>query len=947
MNDKDDTTVCVTFKDTTHNLGVIDLDRFSKVSLTNKVLVRVYGRMMKFDELFRLTVWVPWESKDAEIFNDEDLFFQLKEHHKMQLYKMQFYLSQQPSSNKSSAKRALFQPSDTSKQNTLQLTIPGTLNLNNPISSPPAAITNESNPATHTLSEINTSPDSGQSQSRAEASIHTDTPNSKNHNEANCDLFEDFLDTYFRSPTCHQNDLSNHNSVANSPEQQPRPSLISLEMPSQPMTQNPESQLYQASNLLPNSSATNHNPDINAATTPYYDSDDSVFSLNDNNEDDNQLKVVTLTSNPGYVPSDASDGDCILSDCESDDNEFGVNSNNEHDDVLCIMDADMRVNLYIPSHAPVIFRVGLYFKNFTELAWAMRQHAVENRFKTYRHKFEKTRINVGCEYYKCPWFLHATKTRFGAMFMVKRHNDLHTCVRLLKNPECTAEFIAWRFGNAIIDHPEINVNFIQSELRRMYGIKVGKTKLYRAKKKALETKCADHESSYRLIRSYAQQILSKKPQSLALVSVMRYNDNEATTHFDKFVLSFPTVRDGFNSGCRPFIGIDGCHLKGPYKGDTRQLTIMCDRQKGIQNALALEFPNAHVRYCGRHILSNLKAKHPLSDFKAQFWAAARASSKRSFEEAMEDVKKADVAVYETLRKLPAKYWSRHAFDNQCKTDHVTNNMTESFNAWFGVQRNLPILTMLEWMRKKIMKRMVNRRQKAQAWETTIPGRIYAKMMKNLQIGSANPVCRASEWLYEVDDRDSYLATYSGLIYPIPDKTSWPIADGDDILLPLLRRPPGRPKKNRRRETDEVPVERRRYRMQCKHCKEFGHNKRGCPVNPQNANKKTRHYKNNLKSYVSRTGAKLTSVQGSDSHSQSHENIQVSKKKEMVSEAGISGAREVVNMHITEGESTAVWLGMQGKKIVTATGMMLKRNDGVKIGIKRKDKGKAPAFQPWR
>ena len=78
MNYEDDTTVCVTFKDTTHNLGVIDLDRFSKVSLINKVLVRVYGRMMKFDELFRLTVWVPWESKDAEIFNDEDLFFPVK-----------------------------------------------------------------------------------------------------------------------------------------------------------------------------------------------------------------------------------------------------------------------------------------------------------------------------------------------------------------------------------------------------------------------------------------------------------------------------------------------------------------------------------------------------------------------------------------------------------------------------------------------------------------------------------------------------------------------------------------------------------------------------------------------------------------------------------------------------------------------------------------------------
>lgn len=50
MNYEDDTTVCVTFKDTTHNLGVMDLDRFSKVSLFNKELMRVYRRKMKFDD---------------------------------------------------------------------------------------------------------------------------------------------------------------------------------------------------------------------------------------------------------------------------------------------------------------------------------------------------------------------------------------------------------------------------------------------------------------------------------------------------------------------------------------------------------------------------------------------------------------------------------------------------------------------------------------------------------------------------------------------------------------------------------------------------------------------------------------------------------------------------------------------------------------------------------
>lgn len=60
--------------------------------------------------------------------------------------------------------------------------------------------------------------DSGQSQSRAEASICTDNLNIKNHNETNCDLFKDFFDTYFRFPIYQQKDLSNHTSTVDSLE---------------------------------------------------------------------------------------------------------------------------------------------------------------------------------------------------------------------------------------------------------------------------------------------------------------------------------------------------------------------------------------------------------------------------------------------------------------------------------------------------------------------------------------------------------------------------------------------------------------------------------------------------------------------------------------------------------------------------------------------------------
>lgn len=61
-------------------------------------------------------------------------------------------------------------------------------------------------------------------------------------------------------------------------------------------------------------------------------------------------------------------------------------------------------------------------------------------------------------------------------------------------------------------------------------------------------------------------ILNKMPQALALVSVIRFLGEQSQTHFDRVILSFLAFRDGFKVGCRPFIGIDGCHLKGPSKG---------------------------------------------------------------------------------------------------------------------------------------------------------------------------------------------------------------------------------------------------------------------------------------------------------------------------------------------------------------------------------------------
>ena len=74
-----------------------------------------------------------------------------------------------------------------------------------------------------------------------------------------------------------------------------------------------------------------------------------------------------------------------------------------------------------------------------------------------------------------------------------------------------------------------------------------------------------HSNSYKKLAKYAQLLRQTNPRSYMKMQLDRLDITQNPT-FKRFFVCFEAMRKGFVEACRPFIGLDGCHLKGNFGG---------------------------------------------------------------------------------------------------------------------------------------------------------------------------------------------------------------------------------------------------------------------------------------------------------------------------------------------------------------------------------------------
>ena len=76
---------------------------------------------------------------------------------------------------------------------------------------------------------------------------------------------------------------------------------------------------------------------------------------------------------------------------------------------------------------------------------------------------------------------------------------------------------------------------------------------------------------------------------------------------------------------------------------------------------------------------------------------------------MQDLKDLDKEAWEYLANIQPTQWTKSHFTPRAISDCYVNNFSESFNSMILETRDKPIISLLEWIRVRLMTKMYNKR----------------------------------------------------------------------------------------------------------------------------------------------------------------------------------------------------------------------------------------------
>ncbi|XP_060190384.1 uncharacterized protein LOC132619515 [Lycium barbarum] len=405
--------------------------------------------------------------------------------------------------------------------------------------------------------------------------------------------------------------------------------------------------------------------------------------------------------------------------------------------------------IFYPKCKEIVWETSLAFESAKQFRKAHTRYAVQEHVELDKYVNEPTRVRVKCTV-GCPWLLFASFDSRTNDFVVKNYNPVHKCNGTTKNKLVNSLYISEKYNDRIISEPGIRIFELQNLVKKELEVYIGRTMARKARSIVLQQIMGDNVEEFKRILNYRDELLRTNPGSTCVVRLSEETFEGGVKRFQSIYICFDAMKKAFKAGCRRAIGLDGCFLKGVSKGqllvavckdgnnqmlplawavveaentftwrwfvnilrhdlelgDGTGLTTLSDMQKGLDIAIKDMLPIVEQRMCARHVLANFSKKWKGIEIRNCFWRCAKSTYEQELQKKLDHMEKLGDGINGDLLYYNIDRWSKVYFKYLSCCDSVDNNMAESFNSWILGPGHKTIITMLEEIRVKMMRRIL-------------------------------------------------------------------------------------------------------------------------------------------------------------------------------------------------------------------------------------------------
>ncbi|KAI3966830.1 hypothetical protein MKX01_006767 [Papaver californicum] len=233
---------------------------------------------------------------------------------------------------------------------------------------------------------------------------------------------------------------------------------------------------------------------------------------------------------------------------------------------------------------PGLVEVGLQFSDKLAFKKHLRAYCVQHGIQYKLKKSNNLRIRAVCKIsgppLNCPWFMYARKLPNEPTFSIKGFCLEHTCIGdplgrfSSANPKFVAQCVMEKLKTStsfVLPKPAEIANDFWTSHNTLVPYHVS----WKARNIVLEKINGSYDETYKLVPSLCEMIRMTNP---GFIAKFTYGRNDKC--FDSVTISFDGPMRGFINGCRPIVGLDGCHLNGKYGGCLLSATSL-DAHNGL------------------------------------------------------------------------------------------------------------------------------------------------------------------------------------------------------------------------------------------------------------------------------------------------------------------------------------------------------------------------------